>query len=111
MPAICPTCLQFVRPLPLRLVDETGIITEGNQIIRLTAFQTRFLRVLIDASPRVITRDMFLDLMYSNNEPERRTIDAHIGRLRQIIRPISLEILTHRSLGWSIVQTGKIREE
>ena len=50
----------------------------------LTAVEFRLLAALLEADGRVLTRDQLLDAVYGQDEAEilDRTIDVHIGRLR-----------------------------
>ena len=50
----------------------------------LTAVEFRLLAALLEADGRVLTRDQLLDAVYGQDEAEilDRTVDVHIGRLR-----------------------------
>ena len=50
----------------------------------LTNVEFRLLATLVAAEGRVLTRDQLLDAIYGHDEAEilDRTIDVHIGRLR-----------------------------
>ena len=52
--------------------------------IELTRVEFRLLQTLLEADGRVLTRDQLLDAVYGRDQSEvmDRTIDVHIGRLR-----------------------------
>jgi DNA-binding response OmpR family regulator len=52
--------------------------------VTLTRVEIRLLQVLLEADGRVLTRDQLLDAIYGPDQTEvlDRTIDVHIGRLR-----------------------------
>ena len=52
--------------------------------IDLTRVEFRLLQALLEADGRVLTRDQLLDAVYGQDQSEvmDRTIDVHIGRLR-----------------------------
>jgi len=60
-------------------------VHRGQQEIRLTAVEFRLLAVLVRAKGRVLTRDQLLDAVYGVDAGEilDRTIDVHVGRLRE----------------------------
>ena len=56
----------------------------GGRLVALTAVEFRLLVALLEADGRVLTRDQLLDAVYGQDEAEilDRTVDVHIGRLR-----------------------------
>lgn len=56
----------------------------GSELVPLTLVEFRLLAALLNARGRVLTRDRLLDAAYGENEMGvlDRTIDVHIGRLR-----------------------------
>jgi len=77
-------------PGPLRLgdleVDEARhLATVAGRPVDLTATEFRLLAAIIGAGGHVLTRARLLDLVYGSLEDEvmDRTIDVHIGRLRE----------------------------
>jgi len=58
--------------------------TRGGEPLPLTRVEFRLLTVLVEAGGRVLTRDQLLDAVYGRDQTEvlDRTIDVHIGRLR-----------------------------
>ncbi len=59
-------------------------VTRDGQPIPLTRVEFRLLVTLVEAGGRVLTRDQLLDAVYGQDQAEvlDRTIDVHIGRLR-----------------------------
>lgn len=98
------TCLQpILNPVPLRLDDSTGVIIEGTRTMRLTPFKAKILRLLLDASPRPVTRDHVFDGLFpfGAHECSEKTIDVHMHQLRKCLVGFTIYIRNHRSLGWS----------
>ena len=56
----------------------------GDRLVPLTSVEFRLLVTLLEADGRVLTRDQLLDAVYGQDDAEvlDRTIDVHIGRLR-----------------------------
>ena len=84
------TAVQATRPATLRHADlvvdpeRHEVIRDGNAI-ELTHVEFRLLTTLLEADGRVLSRDQLLDAVYGRAEAEvlDRTIDVHIGRLRE----------------------------
>jgi DNA-binding response OmpR family regulator len=59
-------------------------VTVAGRHVPLTPVEFRLLAVLLEADGRVLTRDRLLDAVYGDEESEvlDRTIDVHVGRLR-----------------------------
>ena len=59
-------------------------VTRAGETIELTRVEFRLLQTLLEADGRVLTRDRLLDAVYGDDQSEvmDRTIDVHIGRLR-----------------------------
>ena len=59
-------------------------VTRAGEAIELTRVEFRLLQALLEADGRVLTRDQLLDAVYGRDQSEvmDRTIDVHIGRLR-----------------------------
>jgi DNA-binding response OmpR family regulator len=64
-------------------LDRYEVVREGTPI-ELTRVEFRLLQTLLEADGRVLTRDQLLDAVYGQDQSEvlDRTIDVHIGRLR-----------------------------
>jgi len=59
-------------------------VRRGGTTVPLTNVEFRLLSALVSADGRVLTRDQLLDVIYGQDDAEvlDRTIDVHIGRLR-----------------------------
>ena len=59
-------------------------VTVAGRPVALTTIEFRLLAILLEAEGRVLTRDRLLDLIYGGDESDvlDRTIDVHVGRLR-----------------------------
>ena len=93
-----------------RLVEVNGvridlsaqvIIHENEQEV-LNYKEAQVLRLLIERSPQVLSRDEILNSVWGENEfPTNRTIDNVIVRLRQLLRePVSQYIRSVRGVGY-----------
>ncbi len=74
---------------------------------KLNAKEARVLRLLIERSPSVVSRDELLDRVWGVNEyPSNRTVDNVIVRLRQLLGPIAgQKIVSVRGIGYQWVQS------
>jgi DNA-binding response OmpR family regulator len=68
----------------LALDRERHAVTVDGRPVPVTAVEFRLLTALLEAGGRVLTRDQLLDAVYGTDASEvlDRTIDVHIGRLR-----------------------------
>ncbi len=59
-------------------------VTVGGRQVTLTPVEFRLLAALLEADGRVLSRDRLLDAVYGEEQSEvlDRTIDVHVGRLR-----------------------------
>ena len=59
-------------------------VRRGGTTVPITNVEFRLLSALVAADGRVLTRDQLLDVIYGQDDAEvlDRTIDVHIGRLR-----------------------------
>ncbi len=81
---------------PLTLADlvvdiDRHEVTRDGVPIQLTRVEFRLLAALIEAGGRVLTRDQLLDSVYGHEQTEvlDRTVDVHIGRLRDKLGDIA----------------------
>ncbi len=81
---------------PLTLADlvvdvDRHEVTRDGTPIPLTRVEFRLLATLIEAGGRVLTRDQLLDSVYGHEQTEvlDRTVDVHIGRLRDKLGDIA----------------------
>ena len=89
-PGLTPALVPAIDSIePLRQADLTidparFEVRRGEAIVPLTHVEFRLLLALVSADGRVLTRDQLLDVVYGQDDSEvlDRTIDVHIGRLR-----------------------------
>lgn len=76
----------------------------------LTRLEYGLLRELILARGRILSRETLLDRVWGQQaEPADRTVDTHVKTLRaklREVRPGSDPIVTHRGLGYTLVDEG-----
>lgn len=78
----------------------------NNESISLTSIEYQMLQLLIQENNKVITRDQFLDVLYSFGEDVfDRVIDVHIRNIRKKIKKVySKEVIkTVYGLGYSFI--------
>lgn len=76
------------------------------QLLQLTRYEYRLLKLLIDRSEHVFSRQQLMDEVWEYPEHSlERTVDTHIKSLRQKLKKIAPEhdpIITHRGFGYSL---------
>lgn len=79
-----PTTETILRHADLTLDLERHEARRGEQLLTLTHVEFRLLATLLAVDGRVLSRDQLLDAIYGTDDAEilDRTIDVHIGRLR-----------------------------
>ncbi len=91
---------------PVTLNDETHEVIVSGQAIELTATEFKLLKLLMERSGRVQTRDNLLVNVWNyETDTETRTIDTHIRRLREKLGPAANIIETVRGVGYRIKKT------
>jgi DNA-binding response OmpR family regulator len=80
-------------------------VRRGAELVPLTPVEFRLLVTLVAADGRALTRDQLLDAVYGSDEDEvlDRTIDVHIGRLRDKLGDDADEpryVMTVRGVGY-----------
>lgn len=76
------------------------VVVEGKKL-ELTLKEFELLRLLVRAPQRVFTRQELLDKVWGQDFlGETRTVDVHIGTLRQKLGPVSGYIKTIRGVGY-----------
>ncbi|MDQ7070972.1 MAG: phosphate regulon transcriptional regulator PhoB [Rhodobacterales bacterium] len=93
----------FVGVIELDL-EKHKVTSEGNEIV-LGPVEFRLLATLMHSPERVFTRERLLDLVWDiSADLETRTVDVHIGRLRQALAGTKgkAQIRTIRGFGYSI---------
>jgi DNA-binding response OmpR family regulator len=88
------------------LIDlERHEVRRGERLVPLTGVELRLLAALVAAGGRVLSRDQLLDALYGQDEAEilDRTIDVHVGRLRDKLGDSAEEpryVATVRGVGY-----------
>ncbi|HKY63829.1 MAG TPA: two-component system response regulator CreB [bacterium] len=91
---------------PFEIDAERLKIRYFGEVLPLSRYEYRLLRVLIERPGRVLSRDQLMDLAWE--EPEAsldRTVDAHIKSLRAKLKKVKPEIdpiETHRGSGYAL---------
>ena len=69
---------------PVRIDDAAHRVYVGDREIELTALEFKLLATLMARAGRLQTREMLLrDVWQVNGEPQTRTVDTHVKRLRE----------------------------
>jgi DNA-binding response OmpR family regulator len=72
--------------------------------VRLTRREFELLRFLVQNRNRVVSRDRLLERVWGyENSLETRSVDVHVGRLRQKLGPVANQIETVIGLGYRFV--------
>lgn len=86
--------------------DERKQIRFSGQVLDLSRYEYRLLKVLAERPGRVYSRDELMNLVWDDPAASfDRTVDAHIKQLRAKLRAVdpSLDpIQTHRGMGYSL---------
>lgn len=91
-------------PMALRLDPLASRIYCGPHPLTLTRFEFLLLKTLMQAPGRVYSRSQLLDLVWTHEDSQERTVDTHIKSLRAKIADLAPGmdcIETHRGLGYS----------
>lgn len=92
--------------VPFSVDEDRCLITFHGSELKLSRYEYRLLKVLIDKPGWVFSRDKLMELVW--DEPEAsmdRTVDAHIKSLRAKLRGVNSDeepIKTHRGMGYSL---------
>ncbi|MAV90815.1 MAG: DNA-binding response regulator [Bdellovibrionaceae bacterium] len=106
-----------ITPHVLELDEEVAVDFDSFKVHRsdqshdLTQKEALVLKVLVEASPRVISRDVLLDRVWGQEAyPSQRTVDNVILKLRQVLgEPSGKNIQSVRGVGYKWI--GQIREK
>lgn len=87
-------------------IPESLQILYIGQILQLTRYEYRLLKLLIDHPEQVFSRQQLMDQVWEYPDHSlERTVDTHIKSLRQKLKKITPEddpIITHRGFGYSL---------
>lgn len=92
----------------LRVDQDRLEVSRGDAVIPLTASEFRLLAALVEADGRVLSRQALMDVLYgpAQGDALERTVDVHIGRLRDKLGETASEpryIATVRGAGYRAV--------
>ena len=72
---------------PIEIDLEKHIVTCRGKVLSLSAVEFRLLVTLTQSPGRVFSREQLLDMVWGISvDIETRTVDVHIGRLRQVLK-------------------------
>lgn len=85
----------------IHLDDASHTVLVEGKTVSLTLKEYLLLKVLMENSGRVLTREMLLDKVWGYNfEVETRTVDVHVRSLRTKLGAYADEIVTVRGVGY-----------
>ncbi|MGH9935090.1 MAG: response regulator transcription factor [Blastocatellia bacterium] len=91
----------------VRVDSRRAVVTRAGEPVEMTAREYQLLRFLIEHREAVLSRDELLDKVWGYDAmPATRTVDVHIGLLRQKLEPtprLPQYILTVHGLGYKFV--------
>lgn len=86
--------------------DAVAVTVDGEPI-RLTRREFELLKFLVQNRNRVLSRDRLLERVWGyDHYVETRSVDVHVGRLRQKLRAVGSQIETVVGLGYRFVEDG-----
>jgi DNA-binding response OmpR family regulator len=84
---------------------EAVAVTVDGQPVRLTRREFELLRYFVENRNRVLSRDRLLERVWGYDRfVETRSVDVHVGRLRQKLGPAATQIETVVGLGYRFVE-------
>ncbi|MGH9755414.1 MAG: response regulator transcription factor [Blastocatellia bacterium] len=91
----------------VRVDSRRAVVTRAGEPVEMTAREYQLLRFLIEHREAILSRDELLDKVWGYDAmPTTRTVDVHIGLLRQKLEPtprLPQYILTVHGLGYKFV--------
>lgn len=80
--------------------DSTHTVTVADEEKKLTLKQYELLKLLVQNSQTVLSRNTLLDSVWGDNYGETRTLDIHIADLRKLLAESEAKIETVRGVGY-----------
>jgi DNA-binding response OmpR family regulator len=110
-PTAAPTRPRTIAHADLVMDLDRYEVVRDDRPIELTRVEFRLLQTLLEADGRVLTRDQLLDAVYGQDQSEvmDRTIDVHIGRLRDKLgddAEAPRYVATVRGVGYRAARVG-----
>jgi DNA-binding response OmpR family regulator len=93
---------QRVEP-PAPVVDpalEDGVLRVNGSWVAIPPVEGRLLSALLERPGAVVSRAALARAGWPERQPDRNTLDVHIGRLRRRISPVGMRLATVRSRGY-----------
>jgi two-component system alkaline phosphatase synthesis response regulator PhoP len=94
---------RMIRAGTIELDLDRYVVKIGGEPVRFTSKEFELLRTLMEAKGRVLRRGFLLEKVWGyerSTDVASRTIDVHIGRLREKLGPDGAGILTVRNVGY-----------
>jgi len=94
---------RMIRAGTIELDLDRYVVKVAGEEVRFTSKEFELLRTLMEAKGRVLRREFLLEKVWGygrSSAVESRTIDVHIGRLRDKLGPDGSSILTVRNVGY-----------
>lgn len=95
----------FVRAGELEVDLERYVTKVGGEPVTLSSKEFEFLKCLIGAKGRVLTRDQLLERVWGYDsalEIDTRTVDQHIARLREKLGAEARRVVTVKNVGYRL---------
>lgn len=105
MESYCPLCNHELPVSKGTFVDnESGAILIDGQVVEETLRTREVLGVLINKSPRIVSRGYIMDHIYgleaAGDEPQEKVVDVFLVRARKAIKNTNYEIVNECGRGW-----------
>lgn len=86
----------------LMVSGDWSLVVRGDRTISLTRLETRLLRVFVEHTGQVVSRDQLIELVWSDRTGDDRVVDTHVSRLRRKLDDPDVPslITTERGLGY-----------
>jgi len=84
----------------VRIDDSTHCVIISGEEKKLTLKQYELLKMLVQNSQNVLSRNTLLDSVWGDNYGETRTLDIHIADLRKLLAESTAQIETVRGVGY-----------
>lgn len=98
---------EFITSSGITIDSVQHIVTVDGEEVELTLKEFGLLHCLMKNKGRVYTRDELLDLIWGyESNIETRTVDVHVGTIRQKLGEYGSCIKTVRGLGYKFVEKG-----
>jgi DNA-binding response OmpR family regulator len=96
------TSVGVLRTGPIEMDLEHGTVRVGGRVVALTGKEFNLLRRLLEAKGRILTRNVLREIVWehASDHFETRTVDVHIGRLRQKLGAAGRYVITVRGMGY-----------